>query len=273
MAETKSFWTAWSPYWYYWEDFFLDSEAISKIAVFLTNPVLIIGAGQGLLVEQLQKKNFTVDGIELDPQMISYAKKRRGLDLVHANAKSMPFANDSYKASIIATGVIDFMNDEEQIKLILNEALRVTDDSGKIFVAFYKFTPKAEAVLKFIGIMTNDSFLRYKKLYEMIILSSENPIGFIRAIQNETGVGFLRAFFVSMKSQLFMSKKEKRQGRKLSAIWKRAKDEMDNPQSLIDCLPESVPYRNPEQISALLKNLNFSVKNMYYYDSCTIARL
>lgn len=77
MKETMSYWTAWSPYWLYQEDFFLDLDAINKLTAFITNPVLIIGAGQGLLVSQLQKKNFTVDGIELDPQMISYAKKKK----------------------------------------------------------------------------------------------------------------------------------------------------------------------------------------------------
>jgi ubiquinone/menaquinone biosynthesis C-methylase UbiE len=273
MVESKSYWTAWSPYWSYQEDFFLDLEAINKLAVVITNPVLIIGAGQGLLVEQLQKKDFTVDGIELDPQMISYAQKRRGLDLVHADARNMPFAKNSYKTSIIATGVVDFMDDEEQIKLIINEALRVTDKTGKVFVAFYKYTPKVEALLKYTGIITDDSFLRFKRLFEMIILSSENPIGFIRTVRNEINVGFLKAFFVLMKSQLFLSKKEKRQSRKLSAIWKQAKNELDNPQSLIDCLPELVPSRNGEEIRSLFKKLSFSIKNMSFYDSCTVVQL
>jgi 2-polyprenyl-3-methyl-5-hydroxy-6-metoxy-1,4-benzoquinol methylase len=71
MVETESYWTAWAPYWSYQEDFFLDLDAINKLSALITNPVLIIGAGQGLLVEQLQKNNFTVDGIDSDPQMIS----------------------------------------------------------------------------------------------------------------------------------------------------------------------------------------------------------
>ncbi|MHC4440794.1 MAG: class I SAM-dependent methyltransferase [Planctomycetota bacterium] len=273
MVEKESYWTKWSPYWSYQEDFFLDLEAINKLSAFITNPVLIIGAGQGLLVEQLKKKNFTIDGIELDPQMISYAKTRRGLDLVHANAKNMPFDNDSYKTSIIATGVVDFLDDQEQIKLIINEALRVTNDSGKVFVAFYKYHPKVEALLKYTGMITDKSLLRFKKLAEMTILSFENPIEFIRAVQNETNVGFLNAFFVLMKSQLFLSKKEKRQSRKLSALWKQAKNELDNPQSLFDCLPGFLPYRSREQIRSLFKKLNFSIENMYFYDSCIIAQL
>lgn len=273
MVEKESYWTAWSPYWSYQEDFFLDSEAINKLATFFTNPVLIIGAGQGLLVEQLKKKNFTVDGIELDPQMISYAKKRRGLDLIEADARNMPFANESYKTSVIATGVVDFMDDEEQIKSIINEALRVTDGSAKVFVAFYKYHPKVEALLKYTGIITDKSLLRFKRLAEMTILSFENPIGFIRTARKEANVGLLIAFFVLMKAQLFLPKKEKKESKKLSALWKQVKNELDNPQSLIDCLPELVPYRSREQIMSLFKKLNFTIRNMYFYDSCTIVQL
>jgi ubiquinone/menaquinone biosynthesis C-methylase UbiE len=273
MVEKESYWTAWSPYWSYQEDFFLDLDAINKLSAFITNPVLVIGAGQGLLVEQLQKNDFTVDGIDSDPQMISYAQKRRGLDLIQAYAENIPFADDSYKTSIIATGVVDFIDDEEQIKSIISEALRVTDNSGKKFVAFYKYTPKVEALLKYTGIITDKNLLRFKKLAEMTMLSFENPIRFISAIRKETNIGFLRTMLILMRTQLFLPKKEKRESKKLSVLWKRAKNELDNPQSLIDCLPELVPYRNREQISSLFKKFNFSINNMYFYDSCTIVQL
>jgi ubiquinone/menaquinone biosynthesis C-methylase UbiE len=273
MKEASSYWTAWSPYWSYQEDFFLDLDAINKLAVFITNPVLIIGAGQGLLVEQLQKNNFTVDGIDLNPQMISYAKERRGLNLIQANAGDMPFADDSYKTSIIATGVVDFIDDEEQIKLIINEALRVTETSGRVFVAFYKYHPRVDALLKSTGIITENRSLRFKKLAEMTMLSFENPLRFVRAVQNEANVGFLSSIFILMKAQMLLPKKEKRESKKLSVLWKRAKRELDNPQSLIDCLPELVPYRNREEIKNLFKKLDFPIKNMYFYDSCTIVQV
>jgi len=273
MVETKSYWTAWAPYWSYQEDFFLDLDAINKLSAFITNPVLIIGAGQGLLVEQLQKNDFTVDGIDSDPQMISYAKEKRGLDLIQANAKDLPFADDSYKTSIIATGVVDFIDDKEQIQSIINEALRVTDKTGKVFVAFYKYHVKVEILLRYTGIITDKNLLRFKKLAEMTMLSFDNPIRFISVVRKEANIGFLRTLFILIRTQLFLPKKEKKESRKLSALWKQAKNELDNPQSLIDCLPELVPYRNKEQIDSLFKNLNFSIKEMFFYDSCTVVQL
>jgi hypothetical protein len=273
VLEKQSYWTAWSPYWSYQEDFFLDSETINKISAAFASPVLIIGAGQGLLVDQLQKNGFSVDGIDSDPQMISYAKKRRGLDLVLANAANLPFANNSYQTCIIATGVVDFIDNEGQIKLIINEALRVTDGSGKVFIAFYKYHPKVEAILKFMGIITEERILRFKKLSEITILSLENPLKFISAVRKEANVGLINAFFVLMKAQLFLPKKEKKQSRRLSVIWKQAKHELNNPQSLIDSLPELVPYRKDREIRNLLKGLNFSIKKMHFYDGCTMVQL
>ena len=273
MTEMASFWTIWSPYWCYCEDSSLDLEAINKLTTAIRSPVLIIGAGQGLLVEQLQKKGFKVDGVDLEPNMIMYAKKRRGLNLIQANAKNMPFADKSYKTSIIATGVVDFLDDEEQIKLIINEALRVTDDSGKVFVAFYKYHPKVEKLLRYVGGITDKGLLHFKKTYEMTKLSLDSPIEFFRAVKNEANVGYFSAFLILIKTQMFLPKKDKRRMKNFSKVWKQASKELDNPESLIDCAPELIPYRNEQDIRNLFKNLNIRIHNMFIYDNCTVVQL
>jgi 2-polyprenyl-3-methyl-5-hydroxy-6-metoxy-1,4-benzoquinol methylase len=56
----------------------------------------VVGAGQGLLVEGLTRKGFCVDGVELSPVMIEYAKRRRGLELIEADAGNMPFDDRTY---------------------------------------------------------------------------------------------------------------------------------------------------------------------------------
>lgn len=210
MTELASFWKTWSPYWSYIEDSSLDLETINKLTIAIRNPVLIIGAGQGLLVEQLQKKGFKVDGVDLEPNMIMYAKKRRGLNLIQADAKNMPFADKSYKTSIITTGVVDFLEDEEQIKLIIDEALRVTDDSGKVFVAFYKYHSKVEKLFRYTGLITDKGLLRNRRVFGLGILSFDNPIGFVRAIKQDANVGFFSAFVILIKIVMLLPKKDKR---------------------------------------------------------------
>ncbi len=273
MTELANFWKIWSPYWSYEEDFFLDLEAIDKLTIAIRDPVLIIGAGQGLLVERLQKKGFKVDGVDLEPNMIMYAKKRRGLNLIQANAKNMPFADKSYKTSIITTGVVDFLDDEEQIKLIIDEALRVTGDSGKVFVAFYKYHPKVEKLLRYVGGITDKGLHRFRRMYEMMSLSLDSPIRFISAIKNDANVSFFSAFLVLIKTQMFLPKKEKRATKRFSKVWKQASKELDNPESLIDCVPELIPYRNEQHIRNLFKNLNIPVHNMFIYGNCAVVQL
>ena len=273
MKELPSFWRTWAPYWSHQEDFLLDIEAINKLTTAIVGPVLVIGAGQGLLVERLQLKGFKVEGVDLDPDMIMYAKSRRGLDLIQANAKDMPFEDRTYKTSIIATGVVDFLSDEEEIRLIINEARRVTDDSGKVFVAFYRYHPEVERALRDIGLITDNGLNRFRRLYEMTMLSCCDRIGFIRAIKNEAKVGFFGALWLLLKTQTRLPKKEKRERKGMAKLWRQARKELDNPKSLIDCLPEHIPYRNEEQIRNLFKNLNVPIRNMFIYDSCTLVQL
>ena len=273
MAEMESFWRTWAPYWSYQEDFALDIEGINKLTTAVVGPVLVIGAGQGLLVEQLQKKGFKVDGVDLEPNMIMYAKKRRGLNLIQANAKNMPFSDKSYKTSIIATGVVDFLDDEEQIKLIIDEALRVTDDSGKVFVAFYKYHSKVEKVFRYTGLITDKGLLRNRRMCELSILSFDNPIGFVKAIKKDANVGFFSAFMILIKTVMLLPKKHKRQTKNFSKLWKQATNELDNPELLIECAPEFVPYRNEENIRNLFKNLNIPIRHMFIYDSCMVVQL
>jgi predicted TPR repeat methyltransferase len=102
--DVTPYWESWAPHLHFFEDTFLDLESIEKLTSVIQDPVLVVGAGQGLLVERLRAKGFDVDGVELSANMIKYAKKRRGIDLVQADARKMPFADGTYETSIITTG-------------------------------------------------------------------------------------------------------------------------------------------------------------------------
>ena len=65
MADVARFWETWAPYLSYIEDNHLDLANIKKLGGLISDPVLIVGGGQGLLVEQLQKSGHQVDGVDL----------------------------------------------------------------------------------------------------------------------------------------------------------------------------------------------------------------
>jgi len=85
---------------------------------------------------------------------------RNGIKLFHADANNMPFQDNQFATSIVATGVIDFLDDDDdQIRMILNEVKRVTDDQGEIFVAFIGFTPQNEELFRYVGAITDSGKL------------------------------------------------------------------------------------------------------------------
>src|SRR5215467_13670321 len=125
MNRSFEFWNALAPHHLALENSFLDRPSLRRILNKIHSPVLVVGAGQGLLMGELQRRNFQCDGVDLSSEMVRYAKVRRGLDLIQADARDMPFGKGTYKTIIYATGVIDFMSDEEEIHAILTEGRRI----------------------------------------------------------------------------------------------------------------------------------------------------
>ena len=266
MSDQLKFWEAMSPYLSYIEDNFLDVDSISKLAALVSEPVLVIGAGQGLLVERLMEKGFKVDGVDSAPKMIAYAKQRRNLDLILANGKKMPIDDDSYRTSIVATGVIDLLDDEEQIRSIVNEASRVTDDGGKILIAFYRFHAQSEDCMRLMGFLTDDGCWRARSMYRV---SSLKPIAFLKAAGKQANVSFLSSLVKFTMHQMRLPAKEKMAMRRWAKMWRG----IDNPDELIASVPESLPYRNEDAIRALFKRLGIPIKEMFVFSSCRTVQI
>ena len=159
MSHSSDYWGALAPHHSSLENNYFDLSGLRRIIHDIHQPVLVVGAGQGLIVEELLKNGFQTDGVDLSSEMIRYAKTRRGLTLIEADAKALPFGEGTYGTIIYATGVVDFMGDEEQIRVILNEARRTIRPSGKIFVAFYKMSAASEEFLARLGLLGNVSLV------------------------------------------------------------------------------------------------------------------
>lgn len=266
MSEKLSFWDAIAPYLNYIENNHLDLSSINKLMNLIDEPVLVIGAGQGLLVEELTKKGYKVDGVDLSPVMVKYAKERRGLELIQADARNLPFSDKSYRTAIIATGVVDFIEDEEQVKLIINEAQRVTQESGKVLVAFYGVHPASAAFLKRIGILTIHNTCRQRRMFELTRLK---PIEFISTVKREGGMGTLGAIWSLLKMQMFLPKKERKMVKVLAKLWR----EVEDPDALIASAAESLPYRNREGVATLFERLGIPINEMRDFDTCVVVQV
>jgi hypothetical protein len=262
MTEVERYWETWAPYLSYFEDNHLDLANIEKLRGIISDPVLIVGAGQGLLVERLQKSGLKVDGVDQSPQMVKYAEIRRGLKLIEADGRNLPFASKMYNTAIIATGVVDFLDDDGQVGLIVNEARRVTHDSGKVLVAFLGAHPAAERFARRVGLITDRGTFYQRKMFELTRLS---PWQTLRTFRRDSRMGIFRALREFLILQMFLPRKEKEMTKRLAEVLKVA----DDPQALLDSAIESLPYRTEDDVRALFARLQLPVDKFIVFDNGT----
>ena len=247
------------------ENSYLNLPSLRRIVPHIHQPVLVVGAGQGLLVAELRTIGFQCDGVDLSSEMIRYARLRRGLALVQADARAMPFGERTYKTIIHATGVVDFMSDEEEIRVIMNEARRIVDPAGNIFVAFYRMSAATEEFLVRLGLLRN-GVLSHRETLELYRLK---PVQAMAWVAKKAKVGFFRAAILSFRSWAFSTWQEKRNAFNMQRIFAT----VDHADSLIKAAPENQPYRNEAEIKNLFNRLAIPIKRFEAFGSCHVVQV
>jgi hypothetical protein len=261
----SQFWNALAPHHALIEDNYFDLRSARRLMPHLLDPVLIVGAGQGLIVQALLEAGLSCDGVDLSSEMIRHAKLRRGLDLIEANACAMPFPDRKFGTVIYATGVIDFIEDEREIRAILNEGRRVLNDSGKMFVAFYRLGPIMEDFLKRTALLAGNMLAQRQSLQLYLL----NPVQFVRWVARSARVGYVRALCLLGRVSAFSTMREKTMSLRMRKLFRQ----MDDPHSLIEASPEKQPYRNECEIQNLFKHLALQVKRVEASDSCFVWQI
>lgn len=265
MKQPSDFWNALAPFHSAIEDNYFDLPSLHRILAELRGPVLVVGAGQGLIMEELLKTGFQCDGVDYSVEMIRYARLRRGLSLIQADAKAMPLKTGAYQTIIYATGVIDFIGDETEIKQILDEAARIVSPGGSIYVAFYRASAAVEGLLTDLGLLHNHILLQRESL-EINRLNSFQTLGWMA---KRGGVGYLRAALLMARMTLFSTLREKLTAMKMKRIIRQ----MNDASSWIESAPEKMPYRNEAEIRNLFKRLGVPIKQLTACSSCIVARI
>lgn len=264
MTNKSNFWQLWAPHLVFFEDNHLDLRTINIIADKISQPVLVVGGGQGLIVDALRKKGLQVDGVDSSSEMVRLAEQCRGVKLVHTDGSNLPFADESYATTIISTGVVDFLDDEIQILKIINEARRVTKKGGCLLVSYYKLHPAAERFFKRIGIITENHIMRLRRLFEV---SRLGPSKFIAAIRQDGNLSLCGAIAEVLRIQCFLPKKERLLSFNICQILKTA----DNADDLIGSVFEAIPHHTRESISSLCKKLKLPVNALMDYETCFVV--
>ena len=265
MHEETKFWDVLAAHHAALEDNYLDLASLRRIIGELRSPVLVIGAGQGLLVAELQSKGFQCDGVDFSAEMVRYARSRRGLNLIQAEASAIPMGDASYESIIYATGVIDFNGDLEAIERMLSEGRRLLKPGGKIFVGFYRFSPALEDFVSKVGLLS-DHVLLHRRSMETYLLK---PAQLVQWVMKNAGTGRLSAVALMLRMAAFGTLREKTATLRMQKIFHN----MEDPQAFIMAAPETQPYRNEAEIRRLFDRLGVSIKEFRTLASCWIVQI
>lgn len=265
MTSPTDFWDALAPHHSAIENSYLDLQSLRRILPEIRPPVLVVGAGQGIIVAALQTKRLQCDGVDLSAEMIRYARLRRGLDLVHADARALPFGNGAYKTILYATGVIDFMSVDEEIRGIIKEGRRIADSSGSIFVAFYRFSAATEDFVIKLGLLENN-VLRFRELLKIYRLT---PLQTMSRVAECSKLSYPGAVMLALRCWAFSSWQEKRNAFQMQKIFRIA----DQADALIQAAPENQIYRNEAEIRNLFARLAIPIRQLATSGSCHMVRI
>jgi SAM-dependent methyltransferase len=265
MHSPSAFWDALAPHHSSLENNYLDVHSVRHILREIVQPVLVVGAGQGLIVEELRRNGMRCDGVDLSPEMIRYAKALRGLELIEADARALPFAKGTYETVLYATGVLDFIGDEGVIQVILQEGRRVATASGRIFVAFYRMSQSLEDFLARVDLLKNH-VLSFRQLLEMYRM---NPAQTLAWVAKRAEVGRLSAAAMLLRSWAFSTMQEKTAALNMQRIFRDAACA----NALLSAASERQPYRNEGEIRNLFTRLAIPIKELQTLKSCHIVRL
>ncbi len=257
MPNYQEWWSAWAPYWDQIENRHFSLRSIEQMLDGVVSPVLVVGAGQGLIVDFLQQKGHDVKGLDVDAEMVELARERRGLDMFLADAKDLPIDDNQYKTVILSSGVVDYQNDPEVIRQILTEAIRVTMPFGNIFMAFYQLSPVMESVYRNLGVIKSGVY-HMNRIFELNDLIPKGPLACVKQIQQWTGGGFLPTMLYWARLGIALPKELKQENDLMSGIFRQAEAEGKDLSLLTKHAPRDVPYRKETEIYELLRSIDIA---------------
>ena len=272
MSEMSNWWSTWAPIWEYIEEQYLSTEIINNFIHEISSPILVIGAGQGLIVKYLRERGYIVDGIDLEKEMIKIAKKRHSIDIIYADAKKLPFKDESYKTVIIASGVIDYILDKKLIKKIMNEAVRIVRTHGNLFIAFYQLNKNLSKIYRKIGVIDSNNNFHNKRMFVIDKLTKQDPLLCIEPIMNWTNKKFLPILFYWTKLGIRLPKELKEERRKMEYLFEIARNNNIDTEKLKESIPESIPYREPGEVKKLFNDLGFIYNDIIKYRDCIVVK-
>ena len=140
--------------------------------------ILVLGCATGRTLEPFFAANLKVIGVDASFEMISKCPDHIRHALHVADARELPFPRSQFDLVVIATGILDAMDDNDAF-LLLKEVTRVCRPSGHISIYTHKF-PNFPLIHNLLFI--KDSYYYYRR-YIMLCKFIQNNFALKRLIK------------------------------------------------------------------------------------------
>ena len=245
-------WDTWAPYWQQMEDRHFGTGALERLLPRIVGPVLVVGAGLGLLVDRLRGSGFVAHGVDRSPRMVRAALRVRGLRLTLADAAALPFRDDSYRTVILSSGVLDYLEDDAAAGPLVGEALRVLTPGGRLFAGFYRIDPPIDRVYRRLGVVTEGVY-HPRRMFDIEDGIGIHPLRPVKMIADWTGRGRGPTLLYWLRMGVARPRALRAEQGRMHALFELAARDGVERRTLIDAFPERVPYRNEAEVVRLLE--------------------
>jgi hypothetical protein len=140
-----------------------------------------------------------------------------------------------------------------------------------MLVGFYRFPPKIERAYREIGIIEADQY-HSRRLFELGEIARNGPFRCVPLVARWTCRGTFAATACWARTVVRMRKVFQRDARALEEVFERAGRAGCSPEKLLAHVPNVLPYRNEEQIRALLEGAGVRTVDLLVLDDCIIVR-
>jgi len=272
MTSQAKWWSTWAPYWDVLEQRHFSPLVADALSPHIRGPCLVVGSGQGLVVEHLRGRGVATEGVDLERGMLTRGKARRGVAGILADARSLPFADSRFRTVIVASGVVDYLDDEAAIAAILSECRRVLAPGGALLVAFYKLPDEIRRIGERLGVV-GDGEYRLARLFEIQRTVKRSPLACVSKIASWTGRSRARVFLGFTRLGLLMPSSLKAENDRVDRVVALAAEAGVGEDALFASVPTRLPYRDAEAIRALLLFAGCPPRELVERDDCVICRL
>jgi SAM-dependent methyltransferase len=269
--DTDRWWSTWAPVWDHIEDRHFGTKVTESLIDQIKSDVLIIGAGQGLIIRYLKNKGINAVGLDINPQMVRNAKEKYNIDIVEGDAGDLPFKDNSYATVIISSGVVDYGADEPAIKTFIQEAKRVCRKGGKIFTAFYRVIEPIENIYRKIGVIDQHNTYHMTRIFEINEIGVRHPFRCMSRIREWTGKSRTRVYFEWAGVGLTQPKEFMTERKWINNIFQDGKELGLSRKTLIDSVPDKIPYRAKADVETLLSAIEVSYRDILEFDDCSVV--